>query len=183
MNPETVFVAPPSRMANPSRLLIENATKSSILLVLILFDFFDSCTITLEVEHYTTQSIGTKCTFFQVRKQSVSHCWDILKHDVPPVDTACTDQDGDEEHELYQLQSDAFWTSEDETRHVSSVFLAEGQVYPNLSVFHLSEKRTFLSSCPSCLCHETLQVFDQWMAEPSHQKHRCQQLENSVWHS
>ena len=31
MNPETVFVAPPSRMAKPSRLLIENATKSSML--------------------------------------------------------------------------------------------------------------------------------------------------------
>ena len=30
MNPETVFVAPPSRMANPSKLLMENAAKSSM---------------------------------------------------------------------------------------------------------------------------------------------------------
>ena len=70
---------------------------------------------------------------FQERKQSVSLCWDILKHDVPLVDTPCTDLDGDEEHdvvhhELHQPQSDASWTSEDETRHVSSVFLAECQV-------------------------------------------------------
>ena len=31
MNPETVFVAPPSRIANPSRLLIEKATKQQSL--------------------------------------------------------------------------------------------------------------------------------------------------------
>ena len=37
---------------------------------------------------------------FQVRKQSVSLCWDILKHDVPLVDTTCTDQDGDEERDV-----------------------------------------------------------------------------------
>ena len=63
-------------------------------------------------------------------------------HDVPLVDTTCTDQDGDEErdvvhHELRQPQSDASWTSEDETRPVSFVTLAECQVYPDLSVFHL----------------------------------------------
>ena len=78
---------------------------------------------------------------FQVIKQSLSLCWDILKRDVPLVDTTCTDHDGDEEgdvvhHELHQPQSDASWTSEHETRHVSSVILAECQVYPGLSVFH-----------------------------------------------
>ena len=49
---------------------------------------------------------------FKVRKKSVSLCWDILKHDVPLVETTCTDRDGDEEHcvvhhELHQLQPDA----------------------------------------------------------------------------
>ena len=112
---------------------------------------------------------------FQVRKQSVSLCWDIRRHDVPLVDTTCTDQDGDEErdvvhHELHQPQSDASWTSEDETQNVRSVVLAKCQVYPSLSVFHLSEKRICLNSHPSCLCHETLQVFDQWMAELSRSK-------------
>ena len=34
-----------------------------------------------------------------------------------------------------------------------------------------------------CLCHETLQACDQWMAEPSRQKHLCQQHESSLWHS
>ena len=77
---------------------------------------------------------------FQVRKQSVSLCWDILKHDVPLVDTTCTDQDGDEEHdvvhhELHQLQSDASWTSEDETRHVSSVFFGRMPGVPKLVGF------------------------------------------------
>ena len=69
-----------------------------------------------------------------MKRQSLSLCWDIQKHDVPLVDTTCTDQDEDEErdvvhHELHQPLSDASWTSEDETRHVSSVFLAECQVY------------------------------------------------------
>ena len=58
-------------------------------------------------------------------------------------------------HELRQFQSDTSWTSEDETQQVRSVVLEN----------HLSEKRFFLSFFHSCLRHETLQVFDQWMAE------------------
>ena len=73
-------------------------------------------------------------------------------------------------HETHQFQSDVSWTLEAETLNVMSVVSAKFQVYPVLSVFHLSEKRIFLSSCPSCLCHETLQVLDQWMAEPRRQK-------------
>ena len=85
-----------------------------VILVLILFDLFDSGTITWGIEHCTTQSIGTKRTFPQVKRQSFSLCWDILRHDVTLVDTTCTDQDEDEErdvvhHELRQLQSDASW--------------------------------------------------------------------------
>ena len=44
-------------------------------------------------------------------------------HDVQLADTTCTDQHEDEErdvvhHELRQPQSDASWTSKDETRNV-----------------------------------------------------------------
>ena len=63
MNPETVFVTP-SRMANLPKLLFKKRHKIfNVILVLILFNFFDSCTITLGIEHCTTQSIGAKCTF------------------------------------------------------------------------------------------------------------------------
>ena len=121
-------------------------------------------------------------------RQSFFLCWDNLKHDVPLVDATCTDQDEDEErdvvhHELHQLQSDAFRTSEDETQNVRTVVLAKCQVYPCLETFHHSEKRIFFSSHPSCLCHETLQAFDQWMAEPSRQTHQCQQQESNLWHT
>ena len=50
-------------------------------------------------------------------------------------------------HELHQPQSDASWTLEDERRHVSSVFLAECQVYPGLQAFHLCEKKTKVINC------------------------------------
>ena len=103
---------------------------------------------------------------FQVIRQSVSLCWDVLKNDVPLVDTTCTDQDEDETSttscaKLRKHQSDASWTSEDETQHVSSVVLAKCQLCPGLSVFHLSEKNIFLSSYPSSLCQKTFQVVDQ----------------------
>ena len=57
-------------------------------------------------------------------------------------------------HELRQLQSDASWTSEDETQNG-----AKYQVYPSMSFFKLSEKEIFLPSYPSCLYHETLLGF------------------------
>ena len=44
-------------------------------------------------------------------------------------------------HVLHQPHSDASWTSEYETRHVSSVSLAECQVYPDLLVFHFLRRR------------------------------------------
>ena len=65
-------------------------------------------------------------------------------HDVPLVDTTCIDQDEDEErdvNEWRQLQSDASWTSEDETQNVTSLVLAKCLVNPGLPVFHLSEER------------------------------------------
>ena len=138
--------------------------------------------------HHNTGASKYQMPVCQLRMQSLFLCWDLLMHDVQLVDTTCTDQDEDEErdvvtHELRQPQSDASWTSEDETRNVRSVVLARCQVYPGVSAFHPSAKRISLSSCPSCLCHETLQAFDQWMAEPSRQKHQCQQQENSLWHS
>ena len=173
MNPYTVCVAP-SRMANPSRLLLQNHQ---------CYPRLDLVQFLRQLLHNTGKRTlynpehKYQMNVFQLRKQSVPLCWDILKHDVPLVDTTCTDHDEDEERnvvhrELYQPESDASWTSVDDTRHVSSAFLTECQVYPNLSVFHLSENRIFLSSNPSCLCHETLQCFRQWMAEPSHQKHQ-----------
>ena len=165
MNPETVFVAPPSRTANASRLSIENATKSSSPPRLDLVRFLRQLHQNTGNRALHNPEHRYQMQFFQVRKQSASLCWGILKHDVPLVDTTCTDQDGDEErdvvhHELHQPQSDASCTSEDAARHVRSVIVARCQVYPGLSVFHSCWKKISLSSCSSCLCHETLQVFD-----------------------
>ena len=56
------------------------------------------------------------------------------------LSTTCTDQDEDEErdvvhHELRQLQSDASWTSEDETQNVRAVVFGKIPGVPGLSVF------------------------------------------------
>ena len=95
-------------------------------------------------------------------------------HDVQLGDLTCTDQDEVEErdvahHRLCQLRLDASWTLVDETRTMKSMVLARLQVYQRLETFRLHAKKTYFSFCPSCHCHETLQVCEQWMAEPSRQ--------------
>ena len=67
--------------------------------------------------------------------------WDIRMHDVQLVDTTCTaDQDEDEErdvvhHELRQPQSDASWSSEDETWNVRSVVFGKMPSVPKIVDF------------------------------------------------
>ena len=134
--------------------------------------------------------------------------------DVELGETTCTDQDEAEErdvvhHELRQLQSDASWTSVDETLDVRSVVLARLQVYQGLESYaswtsvdetldvrsvvlarlqvyqglessSLVRRSISFFSCLSCPCHETVQVYDQRKAEPSRQKHYCQRQENSL---
>ena len=124
----------------------------------------------------------------QVTMTSLFVCWDILMHDAQHGDIACTDQSEAEgrdvvHHEWCQFLSDTSWTSVDEVLSVRSAFSARLQVYQGLETFHCSTKKSFLSSCPSCPCLETLQDCDQWMAEPSRQQCQCQQQENSLCHS
>ena len=120
MNPETVFVAPPSRVAK------ETICPPRLDLVRFLRQLHhNTVSRTLHNPEHKYQT-----HVFQVKRQLLSLCWDILKHDVPLVDTTCTDKDEVEErdvihHELCQLRSDASWTSEDETQNVRSCRLSE----------------------------------------------------------
>ena len=126
MNQETVFVAPPSRKANLSKILIEDAKKSSI-------SFISSSSSTSTVaEHSTTQNRGAQCTVCYMKMKSPYSRWRNLMHDAQLGDTACNDQDEAEErdvihHELCQFLSDASWTLVDKLPSARSVFLARLQ--------------------------------------------------------
>ena len=130
-------MAPPSRKANLSKFLIEDAKKVfDIIHFLIFFGFFDRCQaasrLTHGIEHSTTQNRGAQCTVCYMKMKSPYSRWRILMHDAQLGDTACNEQDEAEEldvihHELCQFLSHASWTLVDKLPSTRSVFLARLQ--------------------------------------------------------